>query len=186
MDNNITVNDVSYSFEEIDITNDQHLGCLVSWFNDPQLSQMVCRQTDQLGSLTYDAQEIQRFWNNGDGIFAYFIILDHHRIGYIKAVINSKNSITETTKKLAWLSLVIADPKLQHRGVGGASLAWIENLLLKNNIKMVEVGVFAHNTKALLFFKKNGYKQFDTIEKMTYVDQMWLDDLRFIKNLAAD
>ncbi len=65
----------------------------------------------------------------------------------------------------AHLHLLAVQPQHQRRGIGAALVAWLETSALTAGIGLVYVEARESNTQAREFYRKLGYKEFDSVSR---------------------
>lgn len=81
----------------------------------------------------------------------YFLIyMDEKQVGYIG--VDIKNEILE-------LSKLYLQHSYRNMGIGAEVLEWLEKYAKKRQIKTIELLVLVNNSRAIQFYKKNGFSQ---------------------------
>ncbi|MBQ6559671.1 MAG: GNAT family N-acetyltransferase [Erysipelotrichaceae bacterium] len=74
------------------------------------------------------------------------------------------------------LSVIIPDPKMQHRGYGTEAIRIMLDLAFNEyEMHRVSIGVVALNTEALEFYRKIGFKQEGVLEESYYYNNEYSD-----------
>ncbi len=69
-----------------------------------------------------------------------------------------------TEENTLWLTSLVVDKKHQRKGIGSQVIFELESLVLKKNLKSIELGVQEVNKNALRFYQKNGFLKAEDIE----------------------
>jgi ribosomal protein S18 acetylase RimI-like enzyme len=112
----------------------------------------------------------------------YFAKLNDIIIGYIKVNFGvSKNeSIAESSFEIERIYLL---NEFQSKGFGQKLFDWAKEIAIVKNARVLWLGVWEHNTKAIEFYKKNGLKEFGKhIFRLGDDDQI---DLLMRKNIGV-
>lgn len=97
--------------------------------------------------------------NNPDSEF-YFAILDNHVIGYLK--INTGSSQTELKEKKALeIERIYVLQEFHGKKVGQILYEKAMHLASEKNATYVWLGVWEENPRAIRFYSKNGFVEFD-------------------------
>ncbi len=87
--------------------------------------------------------------------------------------------IMKKDKKTAWIGIVF--PEAKGKGYGKVAMKFLEEKIKELGIERIELGCFEYNTRAYDFYKKLGYKEIGRLDKFTYYDNKWWQDIRMEK-----
>ena len=83
----------------------------------------------------------------------------------------------------AWVALMIGDATFRRQRLGSRILGHLEDLAAQCGAQRIEIGVFEFNGRALSFFKKHSYAEFERRQQRVYWDGRMWDDIRVLKTL---
>ena len=108
---------------------------------------------DDLSKAHFEPEEISARVTKAPGRFGETIAFvaedDGKVIGYIE--------VTAGKNGLGMLDIIGVDPECFSKGVGKALMAQAEKFWAKHNQRKIATCVSAHNTKALIYYIKNGF-----------------------------
>ncbi|MBU4366020.1 MAG: GNAT family N-acetyltransferase [Kiritimatiellae bacterium] len=108
---------------------------------------------DDLSKAYFEPEEIIARVTKGPGRFSETIAFvaedDGKVIGYIE--------VTAGKNGLGMLDIISVDPEFFSKGVGNALMAQAEKFWAEHNQRKIATCVSAHNTKALIYYIKNGF-----------------------------
>ncbi len=87
--------------------------------------------------------------------------------------------IMKKDKKTAWIGIVF--PEAKGKGYGKVAMKFLEEKIKELGIERIELACFEYNTRAYDFYKKLGYKEIGRLDKFTYCDNKWWQDIRMEK-----
>lgn len=113
-------------------------------------------------------QELYRKWvdNSILKIFADETLIykeDNQVMGFITYKINNE---------MATIGLIAVHPNFQGKGIGSKLLQFVENKLSKKKVKKLLIPTQQNNVAACNFYKKQGYKIYET----TFVKHYWKEE----------
>ena len=100
-------------------------------------------------------------------------------LGYIIAAVKrSDNQATDKRKGAHLLNLAVT-PDLRHRGIGEALLQNLEEILIRNKVRYIDLEVRPSNQKAISFYLNHNFKE-KRVVPLYYIDE---DAIVMIKEL---
>lgn len=168
------------SFKKIGEPTDQLISSLNKWENDPKLIPFIhpCKNKDDLES--YELLTKEQIKKRLTNYQIYAIYLDDILVGEMNYTIDPVH-LYKKEKGTAWIAITIGEEVARGKGVGSASLTYLEAQIKKQGFKRIELGVFEFNKNAHKLYKKLGYQEIGKNKSFTYYqDRMW-DDIRMEK-----
>jgi len=160
---------------------------LHTWENDVTIRHLhhVCADRAAYDSLRISREAIQNM------VFSklleenqFFFILEQEDVpvGYVSCAIDPAQ-LLHHEKGTFWLSIVIGDARARGRGFGKLAMRWCEELAAAMGCLRMELGVFAHNTRALRLYQSSGFMEIGRVPDFTWWQGRMHDDIRLEKRL---
>lgn len=131
----------------------------VETFIETFASQNSARDMQLYLEQNFNTKKLLSELNNPNSAF-YFAILNDQIIGYLK--INHGPAQTELKEeKSLEIERIYVLHHFQHRGVGQLLFNISFKIAQESNANYVWLGVWEKNIKAIQFYQKNGFKEFD-------------------------
>lgn len=168
------------SFKKIGDPTDNLIVSLNKWENNPKLIPLIhpCRNKEDIESyVLITKEEIKKRLMN---YHMYEIYLDNVLVGEMNYTVDPVH-LYKKERGTAWIAITIGEEMARGRGVGSASLKFLEEQIKKQGLKRIELGVFEFNKSAHKLYSKLGYREIGKNKHFTfYQDRMW-DDIRMEK-----
>lgn len=76
----------------------------------------------------------------------------------------------------AWVGITIGEKSARGKGIGGQAMKYLEEQIILQGLKRIELGVFEFNSQAIRLYKKLGYSEIGRIQDFTFwKGRMWQD-----------
>lgn len=157
---------------------------LSRWYNDEQARFLIFPNHKEEPLPQVSAQAILEDLRRTDGVWRYMIMLDDELIGSVDLSKKEDLFFKEPLSTL-WMGITLA-PEHRGKGYGEQVLKLIEKEAAARHYARLEFGTFSNNLPAQKLYRKAGYEEFGVIEKFTWHDGTWYDDIRFEKYLPKD
>lgn len=168
------------SFKKTGDPTDHLMTSLNKWENDPKLIPLIhpCRNKMDLESIVLLTKEEMK--KRLTKYHMYEIYLDNILVGEMNYTVDPVH-LYRKERGTAWIAITIGEELARGRGVGFASLKYLEAQIKKQGLKRIELGVFEFNKSAQKLYNKLGYREIGKNKQFTYYqDRMW-DDIRMEK-----
>ena len=86
-------------------------------------------------------------------------------------------------KGTSWLGLTIGEKEYWGTGVAKIAMEYFEEESRRLGANRIELGTFEFNYRAQAFYKKLGFVEIGRLDKFTYWDGKYWDDIRMEKYL---
>lgn len=90
--------------------------------------------------------------------------------------------IMKKDKKTAWIGIVFGEIASRGKGFGKTAIEFLETKSKELGAERIELGCFEFNTVAFEFYKKLGFIEIGRIEKFTFYNNKWWQDIRMEKS----
>lgn len=124
-------------------------------FSDVNTEENMQKYLDEGFSIEKLTEEL----NNPDSIF-YFAELNNKTIGYLKLNVGSSQTELKDTKALE-IERIYVLKEFQGRKIGQMLYDKAIQIAYNAKVEYVWLGVWEHNPKAISFYEKNGFIEFD-------------------------
>ncbi|ALX49588.1 hypothetical protein AOX59_14045 [Lentibacillus amyloliquefaciens] len=158
------------------------LKTLNQWENDPALMGLTHPVQSEAELRKPKNVSINDLANRLTYETIYLIYTDDQLIGEMNYIIDPSH-LYKKEPKTAWIGIVIGEHKEQSKGIGYAAMNYLEKQIKTNNIKRIELGVFAFNKRAHRLYQKLGYREIGRIEDFTWWQGKMWPDIRMEKYL---
>jgi ribosomal protein S18 acetylase RimI-like enzyme len=116
------------------------------------------------------------------GFFFWLLYIHEQPVGFLSAAIDPEHLFRKREGTL-WPGIVIGEQRARGRGVGRLAMEHCERFARRRRCSRIELGVFAHNERALRLYRRLGYREIGRIEGFTWWDGRMQSDIRMEKLL---
>ena len=174
------------TFRDIDYTSIDDCLLLAQWYNDPEIKHLYSLFPDA-DSLSFEFtpdyfQRVGQMPRRGGPYRDLMVLSDGVPIGEAKLETDTPKLVTKAANT-AWVALMIGDATFRRQRLGSRILGHLEDLAAQCGAQRIEIGVFEFNERALSFFKKHSYAEFERRQQRVYWDGRMWDDIRLRKTL---
>jgi len=166
----------------IDFNALNEFAAMVKWYQDEEIRHLFTVDFNKGPTLPQYPEELRQMKRDNHTNTTYIIEVDGVMVG--DASIDTGFEMLMGPKEgTGWLSICIGEKAYRGLGLGYEVMKQLEDFCEDKGLKRLELGVFAYNTRGIHFYEKLGYKRFCTVEKFTWYNGGWHDDLRMEKYL---
>lgn len=145
------------------------------WENDPTLIPLIRpnrNRSEYERRYKMTMEDLMKRLENHD---FYLIYLDDQLIGEMNYMVDPPH-LFKKEPGTAWIGITIGESEGRGKGIGYEAIHFLEEQIMNQGLKRIELGVFEFNKQAQKLYKKLGYKEIGRIENFTYwEEQMWTD-----------
>ncbi len=177
----------NFRIENLDINSNEQLKSLLKWKQDPAIAHFITpiRSKDTLIEIpTLDTLRKNLQQNAKINSFNYMIFDRDKIIGTFSIHIDPEH-LLKKVKGTSWLGLTIGEKDYWGTGAAKVAMDYFESESIKLGATRVELGVFEFNLRAQAFYKKLDYVEFARINKFTYWQDRFWDNIRMEKLLSS-
>lgn len=171
--------------EHLNLNDDEQIHSLVKWENDPELYHLLVPIMDKDKSepiKTFESLK-KTFVEKPDYASSIFIILDGKKpVGNFSIQLDPEHLMNKV-EGTSWLGLTIGEKAYWGKGVAKIAMDYFEAESKRRGASRVELGTFEFNERAYSFYKKIGYVEIGRLDKFTYWNGKYWDDIRMEKIL---
>jgi len=174
---------MNIKIKQLDINSNDQIKALVKWENDPELFHLIVPVLDKdapIEKKTFESLK-ESFLDSPDYALSIYIIFDEEKpIGNFSLMLDPQH-LMKKVEGTSWLGLTLGDSDYWGKGVSKIAMERFEEESRKRGASRIELGVFEFNERAISFYKKLGYKVIGRINKFTYWNGKYWDDIRMEK-----
>lgn len=171
--------------EQLDINNDEQIHSLVRWENDEDIRHLISPVRDRnipLMPVSYEELK-KRYLDDRKHALDIYMIFDENKLVGSFSLQMDVEHLMKKIKGTSWLGLTIGEKEYWGSGVAQKAMEYFERESKKRGANRIELGTFAFNHRAQSFYKKLGYIEIGRLDKFTYWDGKYWDDIRMEKIL---
>ncbi|MBU1240231.1 GNAT family N-acetyltransferase [Myxococcota bacterium] len=163
------------------------LELLYNWENDITIRhlQHVVADAHAYETLHFTKEEIQSkvfSTTQRENQFFFYLEQEDVPVGFISGTIDPPH-LYKHDMGTFWMSLVIGDARARGHGLGRLAMKWGEELAREMGCLRIELGVFAHNKRALRLYQSSGFEEIGRIPEFTWWQNQYHEDIRLEKRL---
>jgi RimJ/RimL family protein N-acetyltransferase len=145
------------------------------WENDPTLIPFIRPNKNKEALEERETVTVEDLEQRLEHHQMYLIYLDDQLVGEIEYQIDPKH-LYKKEAGTAWIGIIIGEESARAKGIGRLAMEYLEEQIMLQGLKRIELGVFEFNKPAIRLYEKMGYKEFARIESFTYWQgKMWQD-----------
>ena len=149
--------------------------CFNRWDNDPTLIPFIRPNKDQQALEAREVVTPKELEQRLEHHQMYLIYLDDQLVGEIEYQIDPKH-LYKKEVRTAWIGIIIGEEIARGKGIGRLAMEYLEEQIMLQGLKRIELGVFEFNKPAIRLYETMGYREFARIESFTYWQgKMWQD-----------
>jgi ribosomal protein S18 acetylase RimI-like enzyme len=107
----------------------------------------------------YSDEKLLSEWMNGDSMF-FFAKEGVRTVGYLKLNTGAAQTVLPNDQALE-IERIYIDQSMQGRGIGKLFIEKTMAIASQLQLRAIWLGVWEHNTDAILFYEKNGFQAYD-------------------------
>ncbi|MFB4166821.1 GNAT family N-acetyltransferase [Virgibacillus sp. JSM 102003] len=152
------------------------------WENDPNLVPLT-RPTLNKADLEQHVITIDDLNQRLEHHHIYLIYLDDKLIGEMNYMVDPPH-LYKKVPGTAWIGITIGEPEARGKGIGYMAIQFLEEQIMQQGLKRIELGVFEFNLQAHKLYKKLGYQEIGWIQDFTFWQNIMWSDIRMEKVLG--
>ena len=169
-------------FKKLTLPAPEIAAILNKWENDPELLPFIrpnaTKEALEVRETTTVASLQERLERNQ----IYLVYLEGSLVGEISFQIDPRH-LYKKVSGTAWIGITLGEASARGKGVGTRAMEYLEEEIVAQGLKRIELGVFEFNADAIKLYKKMGYIEIGRIENFTYWDGKMWTDIRMEKRL---
>lgn len=175
---------MAYEVRNINYSDESIFETLAKWFSDPDIMHFIHPNFKEQEMKPVDASEIkQNYYSHLSPDRHRYLIYDEDvLVGETTLQINPPQLMINIPLS-GWVSICIGNKDYWRKGAATFAMTFLEDLAKSMGIYRLELGVFDFNEKARSLYSKLGYFEFAKVERFTFYDSKWHDDIRMHKIL---
>lgn len=170
------------SFRELNKNSIDDYILVSKWNNDDSIKHLIIPNFTEGDLPGSTAEELYDHALKQSGMYHYFILAGGAAVGEV-SIQADPPQLHKKVKNTGWIGITIGEEKYRGRGIGRPAIEFLENKCRELKLARIELGVFSFNHNAIKFYKNMGYKEFAVLNKFTYYQGKWHDDIRMEKYL---
>ena len=161
------------------------LTALVQWENDVTIRHLhhVCNSERHYESMHFSLKDVREkvfSMTQESHQFFWFIEANDMPVGFLTGEIDPPHLYHHEPYSF-WPGLVIGDARARGIGLGKKAMEWCEEMAILSGCARIELGVFAHNTRARRLYESLGYEEIGRIPDFTWWQGTMHEDIRLEK-----
>lgn len=155
---------------------------ITAWYNDPLIACFIHPNFEEKPMTAMDENDTLKALSPKDHTYRYIVYDDATAIGEV-SLTRDFHWLVKSEPKTAWISILIGDQSYWRQGAASQAMSLLEDIIRQQGYQRIELGVFANNVKAQGLYQKLGYTPCAVIPHFTFIDGIWVDDIRMDKFL---
>ncbi|MEZ4740891.1 MAG: GNAT family N-acetyltransferase [Bdellovibrionota bacterium] len=175
---------MNIEIKQLDINDEEQIRSIVRWENDKDLYHLITPVRDKSKPEINTFESLKkRYAENPEYSSGIYIIFDNNKpIGNFSLQIDPGH-LMKKINGTSWLGLTIGEKEYWGRGVAKMAMEYFEKESRRLGANRIELGTFEFNYRAQAFYKKLGFIEIGRLDKFTYWDGKYWDDIRMEKYL---
>jgi RimJ/RimL family protein N-acetyltransferase len=153
------------TFTEMDYTNDELFKKIEKWHNSHEVRKnYLLNFSEEDTKREINWENIQERFSK-DELERFIILVDGIEVGEFNY--HLRHPLQKFENSL-WIGISIGEESFKGKGVAKEIMLQLERIALEMDKPIMEIGVYDFNKRALKFYEKMGYKEFDRDEDFAY------------------
>lgn len=168
------------TLKELSILDATLIKTITLWYNDPLIACFIHPNFEEKPLKMMTEKDTLIALSPKDHTLRYIIYEHTTPIGEV-SLTRDFHGLIKSEPKTAWISILIGDKSYWRKGAAHQAMVLLEDIIWSLGYQRIELGVFANNVKAQGLYQKLGYTPCAIVPKFTYIDKVWVDDIRMEK-----
>ena len=182
MNNLMKKEEVIITFKKLADPDPEILTILNQWENDPLLIPFIRPSRNKEELEAHVLVTLTSFKQRLEHHPLFLIYADGRLVGEMDFQIDPDHLFRKIAGT-AWIGINIGESTARGKGVGPKAMQYLEDQIINQGLKRIELGVFEFNVKAIKLYRKMGYQEIGRIDDFTYWQGRLWQDIRMEKYL---